>query len=150
MTQMQEHVSKQVQIYTDGACAGNPGPGGWAALLVYIDGHQQRREKTVTGYEYRTTNNRMELHAAIRGLNSLREPCTVTLYSDSTYVVGIGKGTSRAVRNQDLVAALRAAIQRHSTVEFDHVPAHRGHVENERVDTLARTQAAQAKQACRL
>ena len=116
MTQMQEHVSKQVQIYTDGACAGNPGPGGWAALLVYIDGHQQRREKTITGYECRTTNNRMELSAAIRGLNSLREPCAVTLYSDSTYVVGIGTGTSRAVRNQDLVTALCAAIQRHGGV----------------------------------
>ena len=84
---------KQVQIYTDGACAGNPGPGGWAALLVYVDGQQQRREKTVAGYECRTTNNRMELLAAIRGLNGLREPCAVTLYSDSTYVVGVGTGS---------------------------------------------------------
>ena len=147
MTQTQEKVRKQVQIYTDGACAGNPGPGGWAALLVYINGQQQRREKTVTGYECRTTNNRMELLAAIRGLNSLREPCAVTLYSDSTYVVGVGTGSHRAVRNQDLVTALRDAIQRHSTVEFQHVPAHCGHAENERVDTLARTQAAHAKQA---
>lgn len=150
MTQMQDNVSKQVQIYTDGACAGNPGPGGWAALLVYIDGHQQRREKTITGYDYRTTNNRMELSAAIRGLNSLREPCAVTLYSDSTYVVGVGMGSYRAVRNQDLVTGLRAAVQRHCSVEFHHIPAHRGHVENERVDTLARTQAEHAKHACRL
>ena len=149
MTQTQEKVRKQVQIYTDGACAGNPGPGGWAALLVYIDGQQQRREKTVTGYECRTTNNRMELLAAIRGLNSLREPCAVTLYSDSTYVVGVGTGSYRAVRNQDLVTALRDAIQRHSTVEFQHVAAHCGHAENERVDTLARTQANHAELACR-
>ena len=149
MTQTQEKVVKLVQIYTDDACAGNPGPGGWAALLVYIDGHQQRREKTVTGYEYRTTNNRMELCAAIRGLDSLREPCAVTLYSDSTYVVGVGTGSYRAVRNQDLVAALRAAIQRHRTVEFHHVAAHCGHAENERIDGLARTQAAHAKHACR-
>ena len=141
---------KQVQIYTDGACAGNPGPGGWAALLVYVDGQQQRREKTVAGYECRTTNNRMELLAAIRGLTSLREPCAVTLYSDSTYVVGVGTGSYRAVRNQDLVTALRQAIQRHSAVEFQHVAAHSGHAENERVDAVARAQVAQAKYAGRL
>jgi len=140
---------KQVQIYTDGACVGNPGPGGWAALLVYIDDQQRRREKTLAGYEVQTTNNRMELLAAIRGLNGLREPCTVTLYSDSTYVIGLGTGHFRAVRNGDLVAELRQAMQRHSSVVFQHVPGHSGHAENERVDTLARTQAAQAKQACR-
>ena len=141
---------KQVQIYTDGACAGNPGPGGWAALLVYVDGQQQRREKTVAGYECRTTNNRMELLAAIRGLNGLREPCAVTLYSDSTYVVGVGTGRFRAVRNHDLVTTLRQAVQRHGTVEFQHVAAHSGHAENERVDTVARQQVTQAKQAYRL
>ena len=141
---------KQVQIYTDGACAGNPGPGGWAALLVYVDGQQQRREKTVAGYECRTTNNRMELCAAIRALNSLRKPCAVTLHSDSTYVVGVGTGSYRAVRNHDLVIALRQAIQRHGTVEFQHVAAHSGHAENERVDAVARGQVTQAKQACHL
>lgn len=140
---------KDVQIYTDGACVGNPGPGGWAALLVYVDGQQQRREKTLAGYEMQTTNNRMELLAAIRGLNGLREPCVVTLYSDSTYVIGIGTGHSRAVRNPDLVAALRQAVQRHSCVTFQHIPGHSGHAENERVDTLARRQAAQVKQALR-
>src|SRR5262245_38255385 len=118
---------KHVHIYTDGACAGNPGPGGWAALLVYFDGQQQRREKTIAGYENRTTNNRMELLAAIRGLASLREPCAVTLYSDSTYVVGVGTGQFRAKRNHDLVQALQQAAHRHSCVTFAHVPGHRGH-----------------------
>ncbi|NOT53531.1 MAG: ribonuclease HI [Deltaproteobacteria bacterium] len=140
---------KNVRIYTDGACLGNPGPGGWAALLVYVDSQEQRREKTLAGYELRTTNNRMELLAAIRGLNGLREPCAVTLYSDSTYVIGMGMGMghSRAVRNLDLVAALRQAVQRHTRVTFQHIPGHSGHAENERVDTLARSQAAQVKDA---
>jgi len=138
---------KHVQMYTDGSCVGNPGPGGWAALLIYIDAHERRREKTLAGYEMRTTNNRMELLAAIRGLNGLREPCAVTLYSDSTYVIGVGTNRIRAVCNHDLVTALRQAMQRHSSVEFQHIPGHSGHVENERVDTLARTQAQQAKQA---
>ncbi len=138
---------KHVHIYTDGACVGNPGPGGWAALLVHVDSQQQRREKTLAGYELRTTNNRMELLAAIRGLNGLREPCTVTLYSDSTYVIGMGTGQSRAVRNLDLVTALRQAVQRHAHVTFQHIPGHSGHAENERVDILARHQAAQVKAA---
>jgi ribonuclease HI len=140
---------KHVQIYTDGACAGNPGPGGWAALLIYVDPQQRRREKTLAGYEVQTTNNRMELRAAIRGLNGLREPCVVTLYSDSTYVIGVGTGHFRAVRNHDLVTELREATQRHSSVEFQHVSGHSGHAENERVDTLARTQVEQAKHASR-
>lgn len=138
---------KHVQIYTDGACLGNPGPGGWAALLVYVDDQQQRREKTLAGYELRTTNNRMELLAAIRGLNGLRESCTVTLYSDSTYVIGMGTGHSHAVRNLDLVTALRQAVQRHTRVTFQHIPGHSGQAENERVDALARRQAAQVKDA---
>ena len=138
---------KDVRIYTDGACLGNPGPGGWAALLIYVDSQQQRREKTLAGYELRTTNNRMELLAAIRGLNGLRQSCAVTLYSDSTYVIGMGTGQSRAVRNLDLVAALRAAVQRHTRVTFHHIPGHSGQAENERVDTLARRQAAQVKAA---
>ena len=92
----------------------------------------------MAGYELRTTNNRMELLAAIRGLNGLREPCAVTLYSDSTYVIGMGMGHSRAVRNLDLVAALRQAVQRHTRVTFHHIPGHSGQAENERVDTLAR------------
>lgn len=141
---------KQVQIYTDGACAGNPGPGGWAALLVYVDEQQRRREKTVAGYEMGTTNNRMELLAAIRGLNNVHEPCVVTLYSDSTYVIGVGTGQFRAKRNQDLVRALQQAVHRHRSVTFTYVPGHSGHAENERVDTVARQQVTQAKQAYRL
>jgi len=138
---------KHVQIYTDGACAGNPGPGGWAALLVYVDGRQQRREKTVAGYECRTTNNRMELLAAICGLNSLHEPCAVTLYSDSTYVIGIGTGQFRARRNQDFVQDLQHAVQRHGTVTFTYVPGHSCHAENARIEAVARQQVTQATQA---
>jgi ribonuclease HI len=147
MKQRQEEVVKHVQIYTDGACAGNPGPGGWAALLVYVDSQQQRCEKTVAGYEGRTTNNRMELCAAIRGLDSLREPCAVTLYSDSTYVIGIGTGQFHAKRNQDLAQELQHAVDRHGTVTFTYVRGHSGHVENERVDAVAREQVTQAKHA---
>jgi len=138
---------KEVQIYTDGACSGNPGPGGWAALLVYIDGQQQRREKELSGYEIRATNNQMELLAAIRSLEALTEPCTVTLFSDSQYVVGIGSGTSRAKVNLDLVTRLQQGVQRHGAVVFQYVRGHSGQPENERVDKLARSQVEQAKQA---
>ena len=73
---------KEVTIYTDGACSGNPGPGGWAAILIYRD-----KRAELSGYEAHTTNNRMELMAAIRGLRALKEPCAVRLYSDSIYLV---------------------------------------------------------------
>jgi len=83
---------KEVLIYTDGACSGNPGPGGWAAILMYMG-----REKVLSGGEEETTNNRMELTAVIEGLKALKEPCTVQLYSDSKYVIdALSKGWARS------------------------------------------------------
>jgi len=140
---------KQVSIYTDGSCIGNPGPGGWAALLVYVGHDQRRREKEVSGFELHTTNNRMELLAVIRGLEALKEPCEIALYTDSTYVVGVGTGDSKARVNLDLVGQLQHAVQRHGVVTFHHVNGHAGQPENERVDTLARRQAEQAQRASR-
>ena len=133
---------KTVEIFTDGACSGNPGPGGWGALLRY-GGH----EKELSGGESLTTNNRMELMAAIVALESLKEPCNVTLYTDSQYVQkGItehikgwkAKGWPERVKNQDLWKRLDSAVSRHK-VKFVWIRGHDGHVENERVDALART-----------
>ncbi len=132
---------KTVEIFTDGACSGNPGPGGWGALLRY-GGH----EKELSGGESLTTNNRMELMAAIVALESLKEPCNVTLYTDSQYVQkGItehikgwkAKGWPERVKNQDLWKRLDSAVSRHK-VKFVWIRGHDGHVENERVDALAR------------
>ena len=135
----------RVEIFTDGACSGNPGPGGWGALLR-ANGH----EKTVTGGEAATTNNRMELMAAIAALESLKRPCRVALYTDSSYVKnGITtwlKGWKRngwrttdkkPVKNAELWQRLEAAAAPHD-VEWHWVKGHAGHVENERADALAR------------
>ena len=135
----------RVEIITDGACSGNPGPGGWGALLR-ANGH----EKTVTGGEAATTNNRMELMAAIAALESLKRPCRVALYTDSSYVKnGITtwlKGWKRngwrttdkkPVKNAELWQRLEAAAAPHD-VEWHWVKGHAGHVENERADALAR------------
>lgn len=140
-------MSERVEIYTDGACSGNPGPGGWAALLRY-GGH----EREVAGGEPLTTNNRMELRAAIEGLRSLNRVCMVDLYTDSRYVMdGIEKwiagwkakgwktADKKPVKNQDLWEALDAQVSRHK-VNFHWVRGHDGHPENERVDALARAQ----------
>ena len=134
-----------VVIYTDGACSGNPGPGGWGAVLL-SGGH--RRE--ISGASARTTNNRMELTAAIRALEALTRPTTVDLYTDSTYVKdGItrwlanwkAKGWRTAsktpVKNRDLWEALDALASRHD-VSWHWVRGHAGNAENERADTLAR------------
>jgi ribonuclease HI len=136
---------KQVDIYTDGACSGNPGPGGWGALLRYGE-----VEKELSGGERDTTNNRMEMMAVIMALESLKTPCRVSLYSDSKYVLdGIEKWlpnwkrsgwktASRApVKNAELWKRLDEAIKRHS-ISWHWVKGHAGHVENERVDALAR------------
>jgi ribonuclease HI len=136
---------KAVHLYTDGACRGNPGPGGWAALLRY-GGH----ERTLSGAEPNTTNNRMELMAAIRGLEALKEPCVVDLYTDSQYLRdGITKwlaGWKRKgwitagktpVKNRDLWQRLDAARNGHQ-VRWHWVRGHSGHAENEQVDALAR------------
>ncbi len=130
---------KHVEIYTDGACRGNPGPGGWGAILVY-----QGREKELSGGEAETTNNRMELTAAIRALSALKEPCQVTLTTDSTYLCdGASKwlpawrdrGFSK-VKNTDLWLLLDHLLITHD-VTFVWVKGHDGHPYNERCDKLA-------------
>ena len=135
---------KKVEIFTDGACKGNPGPGGWGALL-----RMGRHEKEMSGGEPATTNNRMELTAAIRALEALIEPCAITLHSDSKYVLdGITKwvhgwqkngwknASKQPVRNADLWHELIAAAKPHH-VEWVWARGHAGHAENERVDALA-------------
>lgn len=135
----------RVWMYTDGACSGNPGPGGWGVLLRY-NGH----ERELHGGEPGTTNNRMELSAVIEGLRALKRPCRVVIVTDSQYVKrGIGEWmprwkrngwrTSRRepVKNADLWRALDAALAPH-TVEWRWVRGHSGHSENERADELAR------------
>ncbi|MEM6857322.1 MAG: ribonuclease HI [Pseudomonadota bacterium] len=139
---------KKVTIFTDGACKGNPGPGGWGALL-----RMGPHEKELSGGESDTTNNRMEMTAAIRGLCALTEPCKVELYSDSKYVLdGITKwvegwkrrgwvtASRKPVRNADLWHELIAAAARHE-VEWHWVKGHAGQPENERVDKLASDEA---------
>jgi ribonuclease HI len=134
-----------VEIFTDGACSGNPGPGGWGALLRW-NGH----ERELSGGESMTTNNRMELMAAIMALESLKRGVTVRLYTDSTYVRdGITKwlhawkkrnwrtADKKPVKNVDLWQRLEAALGEHK-IEWHWVRGHSGHVENERVDLLAR------------
>jgi ribonuclease HI len=134
----------QVQIYTDGACRGNPGPGGWAALLVC---GSERRE--LSGSEAATTNNRMELSAAIGGLNALKRRCAVKLYTDSKYVLqgatewlpnwkarGWRTAAREPVKNQDLWQQLDSAVAAQD-IEWHWVKGHSGHEENEYVDQLA-------------
>ena len=134
-----------VDIYTDGACSGNPGPGGWGALMRW-DGH----EREIKGGAPATTNNRMELTAAIEALDALKRPMTVRLHTDSTYVRdGITKwlknwkangwktANRKPVKNIDLWQRLEAAAARHD-VEWFWVRGHAGHPENERADELAR------------
>ena len=140
-------------IYTDGACKGNPGPGGWGALLVY-----KGVEKELWGGDPNTTNNRMELMAAIVALETLTEACRVDLHTDSQYVRqgitewlrnwvrrGWKTAAGGAVKNQDLWQRLQAASERH-TIEWHWVKGHSGHPENERVDALA-TAAARAQRS---
>ena len=138
---------KEVEIYTDGACRGNPGPGGWGAVLVY-----RGLERELSGGEPETTNNRMELMAAISALEALTEPCRVTLTSDSTYLVkAIEEGwlaswrkkAFHKVKNPDLWMRLDPLLSRHD-VTFVWVRGHDGHPYNERCDRLA-TAAADAQ-----
>lgn len=140
---------KQVMIYTDGACSGNPGPGGWAALVKY-----KETIREISGGEEQTTNNRMELTAVIEALKILKEPCKVDLYSDSKYVVdafnqhwidswlkkGWKRGKNEPVKNVDLWKRLLKAKEPHR-VTFIWVKGHDGHAQNERCDTLATTAA---------
>ena len=136
---------KEVKIYTDGACRGNPGPGGWGCILVYGE-----HEKEMSGGEPVTTNNRMELLAAINGLSALREPCRVELCSDSKYLVdavtlgwiagwqrqNYRRGKKDEVKNIDLWEKLSSLLSLHN-VNFIWVKGHDGHAYNERCDALA-------------
>lgn len=136
---------KEVTLYTDGACSGNPGPGGWGAVLIY---RELRRE--LSGYDGGTTNNRMELTAAIEGLAALTEPCRVTLYTDSAYLAHafqkdwLGswqrnnwlKSDKKPVENKDLWQQLLALTSRHQ-VRFVKVKGHSTNKENNRCDELA-------------
>ncbi len=133
-----------IDIFTDGACKGNPGPGGWGAIL-----RMGRHEKELSGSEPATTNNRMEMTAVIRALNALTESCEVRLHTDSRYVIdGMTKwiegwkrkgwinASRQPVRNADLWHELIEAAQRHR-VQWEWVRGHNGHAENERADRLA-------------
>lgn len=144
--------SASVEIFTDGACLGNPGPGGWAALL-----RNQGKEKLLSGGEAHTTNNRMELAAAIMALEALKRTCHVSLTTDSRYVMqgieewmprwrarGWRTADGKPVKNQDLWQRLSAAAEVHH-VSWHWVKGHAGHIENERVDKAARAEAEKFK-----
>jgi ribonuclease HI len=133
-----------VHLFTDGACSGNPGPGGWAALI-----RAGTHEKELSGGEARTTNNRMELTAAIRALQALTRPCHVVLHTDSQYVIkgitewmpgwkrkGWKNSQGKPVENRELWEELDAATKPHK-IDWKWVKGHAGHAENERVDKLA-------------
>lgn len=138
-------MKKQVELFTDGACSGNPGPGGWGAILRF-----GAHEKELSGGDKNTTNNRMELIAVIEGLLALKEPCDVVLTTDSRYVAdGIGKGWAanwkkngwrkadkKPALNPDLWDELLRLCDRH-TLTINWIKGHAGHIENERCDALA-------------
>ena len=143
MTRMNNPI-KHVQLYTDGACSGNPGPGGWACLLVYKD-----VQKELSGGAKQTTNNQMELTAVIQGLSLLKEKCVIDLYTDSKYVLegatlwlegwiqkGWKKADKKPVLNVTYWQQLLTLLQKH-TINWHWVKGHAGHPQNERVDELA-------------
>ena len=139
---------KKVTIYTDGACSGNPGPGGWGTVLIY-----KNTKKELCGYEKETTNNRMELTAVINGLSALKEKCSVDLYSDSAYIVnavnngwlekwiinGWRKADKKPVENSDLWTTLSGLMSQH-IIEFKKVKGHADSELNNRCDFLATNQ----------
>lgn len=142
---------KSVEIFTDGACKGNPGPGGWGVLL-----RMGRHEKELSGSEPDTTNNRMEMTAVIMAFNALVEPCKITIHTDSRYVIdgmtkwvdgwkkrGWKTADKKPVRNEDLWHDLIEAAARH-TIDWQWVRGHDGHPENERVDRIASDAADRA------
>lgn len=141
----------QVQMYTDGACSGNPGPGGWGTIL-----RCRGTEQELSGGERETTNNRMELTAVIQGLKALKKPCRIEIYTDSKYVVdGITKGWAKGWKangwrkkdkkpalNPELWDELLTLLDRHE-VHFNWIKGHAGHPENERCDAMAVRQSQQ-------
>lgn len=146
-------TTNEVEAFTDGACLGNPGPGGWAALL-----RAKGQERLLAGGEAATTNNRMELLAAIHALEALNRECAVLLTTDSRYVMqgveqwvpkwranGWRTADKKPVKNRDLWERLSMATERHQ-VRWQWVKGHNGHAENERVDQAARAQAEQQKE----
>ncbi len=145
---------KIVEIFTDGACSGNPGPGGWGAVLRYGD-----VEKEMSGCEPATTNNRMELMAAIMAIEAVKRPCEIHLHTDSEYLRngittwihswksrGWRTADKKPVKNVDLWQRLEAAIETHD-VRWHWVKGHSGHIENERADELARLAIRQMRDA---
>ena len=141
-----------VDLFTDGACSGNPGPGGWAAIL-----RMGERERELSGGEHATTNNRMELMGVISGLEALKRPCTVTVHTDSKYVLegaskwihgwkknGWRTADRKPVKNVELWQRLDAAQKRHK-LRWIWVKGHSGHPENERADALARSEIEKLK-----
>ena len=143
--------TNRVEIFTDGACSGNPGPGGWAAILRW-----GREEKEISGGERAPTNNRMELMAALKALKALKLPSNVVVHTDSRYVMdgltlwlprwkenGWKTSAKKPVKNDDLWRALDEAAQRHDVL-WRWVEGHSGHVENERADALARAAIPEA------
>jgi len=145
MTEKNDTSNNRVTIYTDGACSGNPGPGGWGVLLIYGD-----HTKELCGGEDNTTNNRMELMAAIQAMEALKRPCTIDLHTDSTYVRngikewinkwhanGWRTAAKKPVKNADLWQKLDIARERHDVI-WHWVKGHDGDPGNERADELAR------------
>lgn len=142
---MTDKLRKKVDLYTDGACSGNPGPGGWGALLVW-----NGQEKELYGGEPMSTNNRMEMRAVIEGLRALRFPCSVTIHTDSALIMnaftqnwvdnwkrrGWRKADKKPVENRDLWEEMIGEMEQHE-IQWVKVKGHSGHTENERVDALA-------------
>lgn len=142
---MIEKLRKKVDLYTDGACSGNPGPGGWGALLIW-----NGQEKELYGGEPESTNNRMEMRAVIEGLRALRFPCDVTIHTDSALIMnaftqnwvdnwkrrGWRKADKKPVENRDLWEEMIREMEQHE-IQWVKVKGHSGHVQNERVDALA-------------
>jgi ribonuclease HI len=153
MSDVDNKPSKKIEIFTDGACSGNPGPGGWGAILRF-----NGKEKELSGGENETTNNKMELQAAIEALKALKEPCTIDLWTDSQYLRqgitqwihnwkknGWKTADRKPVKNQEQWVELDALVMRHS-IEWHWLKGHAGHPENERCDELARLEIARLRE----